>query len=280
MRQETRTIRRDPALGVEVCRLEGLAQPFPKHFHEHYVIGLLEGGARRMLCGAQVWDLTPGDVLLLAPGDSHACTQTDGGVLSYRAFHIPAPVMAAWAEAAGCPAPPVFSRPVVRDGTLSGALCALHQSLLEGSAGQQAGPVPPALSLLLCRYGRSSPQPSPACPREVALACAYLEEHCRERVTLDQLCHHVGLSKSTLLRSFARAKGLTPYRYLETLRINEARRLLAQGVPPAEAAVQTGFSDQSHFSNFFRSFLGLAPGLYRASFLGCASTEGGARLEK
>ena len=94
MRQETRTIRRDPALGVEVCRLEGLAQPFPKHFHEHYVIGLLEGGARRMLCGAQVWDLTPGDVLLLAPGDSHACTQTDGGVLSYRAFHIPAPVMA------------------------------------------------------------------------------------------------------------------------------------------------------------------------------------------
>ena len=243
MRQETRTIRRDLALGVEVCRLEGVAQPYPKHFHEPKVIGLLEGGARRMLCGAQVWDLTPGDVLLLAPGDSHACTQTDGGGLCYRAFHIPAPVMAAWAEAAGCPAPPVFSRPVVRDGTLSGALCALHQSLLEGSAGQQAGPVPPAFSLLLCRYGRSSPQPSPACPREVALACAYLEEHCRERVTLDQLCHHVGLSKSTLLRSFARAKGLTPYRYLETLRINEARRLLAQGVPPAEAAVQTGFSD-------------------------------------
>ena len=100
--------------------------------------------------------------------------------------------------------------------------------------------------------GTGSFSSSPACPREVALACAYLEEHCRERVTLDQLCHHVGLSKSTLLRSFARAKGLTPYRYLETLRINEARRLLAQGVPPAEAAVQTGFSDQSHFSNFFR----------------------------
>ena len=43
--------------------------------------------------------------------------------------------------------------------------------------------------------------------------------------------------------------------------------LLEQGVPPIEAALQTGFSDQSHFTNYFNRFIGLAPGIYRDIFL-------------
>ena len=61
-------------------------------------------------------------------------------------------------------------------------------------------------------------------------------------------------------------KGVTPYRYLETIRINEAKKLLSEGVPPVEAAIRTGFSDQSHFTNYFNQFIGLAPGTYREIF--------------
>ena len=74
------------------------------------------------------------------------------------------------------------------------------------------------------------------------------------------------MSKSTLLRAFTKAKGVTPYRYLENIRIGAARKLLEQGRLPAEAALQTGFSDQSHFTNYFSRFIGLAPGLYREIF--------------
>ena len=31
--------------------------------------------------------------------------------------------------------------------------------------------------------------------------------------------------------------------------------------------MRTGFSDQSHFTNYFNSFIGLAPGAYREIFL-------------
>ena len=68
------------------------------------------------------------------------------------------------------------------------------------------------------------------------------------------------------LRAFAREKGVTPYNYLESLRIGEAKKLLEQGVPPAEAALRTGFSDQSHFTNYFSRFIGLSPGAYREIF--------------
>lgn len=86
-------------------------------------------------------------------------------------------------------------------------------------------------------------------------------------IYLDQTCHLEGLSKSTLLRAFTKSKGVTPYSYLQNIRIGEAKKLLEQGLPPVEAALQTGFSDQSHFTNYFNRYIGLAPGVYREIFL-------------
>ena len=69
-------------------------------------------------------------------------------------------------------------------------------------------------------------------------------------IYLDQICHLEGLSKSTLLRAFTKSKGVTPYSYLQNIRIGEAKKLLEQGLPPVEAALQTGFSDQSQGNLF------------------------------
>ena len=57
-------------------------------------------------------------------------------------------------------------------------------------------------------------------------------------IYLDQICHLEGLSKSTLLRAFTKSKGVTPYSYLQNIRIGEAKKLLEQGLPPVEAALQ------------------------------------------
>lgn len=73
---------------------------------------------------------------------------------------------------------------------------------------------------------------------------------------MEDICAAAHLTKSTLLRAFTREMGITPYRFLENLRINRARAFLEQGDMPAEAAVKAGFSDQSHFSSFFTMFTG------------------------
>lgn len=46
------------------------------------------------------------------------------------------------------------------------------------------------------------------------------------------------------------------------------------GFSPMEAALQTGFSDQSHFTNYFNRFFGLAPGAYRKIFHEKGSEDG------
>lgn len=75
------------------------------------------------------------------------------------------------------------------------------------------------------------------------------------------------MNKYSLLRSFTRIRGITPYRYLQTVRINEAKKQLERGVKPLDAAIESGFVDQSHLSKFFMEFIGLTPGQYRDIFI-------------
>ena len=97
MRQAARTARYDQALGLEAYSLRAVDRPFPSHFHDHYVIGVVERGTRTLTCGRQRQVIGPGDVLLFNPGDSHACIQADGA-LDYRGLNIPRSTMLALAE--------------------------------------------------------------------------------------------------------------------------------------------------------------------------------------
>ena len=64
MRQAARTARYDQALGLEAYSLRAVDRPFPSHFHDHYVIGVVERGTRTLTCGRQQQVIGPGDVLL------------------------------------------------------------------------------------------------------------------------------------------------------------------------------------------------------------------------
>lgn len=265
MEKPTKRMAADRALQIEAYRFQGLAQPFPLHFHPHYVLGLVERGTRQLTCKGREYPLGPGQLFLLNPGDSHACTQCGDELLDYRSVTLPIEAMQALtADLTGARALPVFPVPVVEDPEAALQLRLLHRLLFQGSsrfAREEA-----LLLLMAGLLERHSPLPPPAepeCRQEVDLACAYMEAHFPERISLEQLCRRVGLSKSTLLRAFTKARGLTPYRYLEAVRVNAAKSLLEQGLSPLEAAMHTGFSDQSHFTNYFTSFIGVSPGTYR-----------------
>lgn len=278
MRKEIKTLVYDEELRLEAYRFEGIGRPFPNHFHDYYVIGFIEKGERRLWYRNREYAIGPGCVLLFNPGDTHACVQTDGGTLDYRGFNIATEIMLDLAEEiTGKRALPGFSPAVLRDEDVSCYLRPLHDLVLNGALefGKEESLLF-MLSLLMRRCGQPFEDCIPECREEIEQACAFMEEHAAERISLDQICRQAGLSKSTLLRAFTKSKGVTPYCYLESLRIGRAKKLLEQGASPMEAALQTGFSDQSHFTNYFTRFIGLTPGAYRDIFLKSdeASREG------
>lgn len=275
MKKETRTVVYDDELRLESYRFEGTQQPFPNHFHEYYVIGFVESGERCLSCKNNEYAIQKGNVLLFNPGDNHACVQNDGGTLDYRGFNISKEVMLDLTEeVTGKRELPGFSENVIFDEEGICYLHPLHEMVMKGLCdfGKEENLLL-LISMLIQRYGQPFENCIPECREEIEKACRFMEQHFAERIYLDQICRYAGLSKSTLLRAFTKSKGVTPYSYLENIRIGEAKKLLEQGFPPIEAALRTGFSDQSHFTNYFNRFIGLSPGVYREIFLAKSSGE-------
>ena len=88
------------------------------------------------------------------------------------------------------------------------------------------------ISILIQQYEQPFESCIPECPAEIEKACAFMEQHFAEHICLEQICRCAGLSKSTLLRAFTKSEGVTPYSYLENIRIVRAKKLLEQGAPP------------------------------------------------
>lgn len=265
--EEHRGVYRDEDLGIELTWFRGLSLSFPAHFHDYYVVGVTEGGVRQMTCGGRTYRIGPGDVNLFHPGENHDCVQSEGA-LDYRSIHIPKDVMARrMEERTGSPGLPRFSRNLIRDPEVADRVRAVHTLALQGAdAFEKEEQLLLLLAMLLERYGGSVPEQPPEENTAMEDVCAFLRTHYQEKLRLEDLCAWAGMSKSTLLRAFTRAKGITPYRYLETLRVNAAKALLAEGVRPGEAALRVGFADQSHFTNQFVRYIGVTPGAYRAIF--------------
>ena len=69
-----------------------------------------------------------------------------------------------------------------------------------------------------------------------------------------------GLSRFHFGRIFKRQVGLSPARFVEHARIEQAKRLIADGrMPLAGVAQAVGFADQSHFTRRFRAQEGCTP---------------------
>jgi AraC-like DNA-binding protein len=83
-------------------------------------------------------------------------------------------------------------------------------------------------------------------------------------VTVGELARNCGMSPSQFTRRFKGVMGLAPAQYLQNLRVNGARRLIASGASLAEAAHAMGFADQAHMQRAFKLRHAMTPGSYAA----------------
>ncbi|MFW5437368.1 AraC family ligand binding domain-containing protein [Paenibacillus apiarius] len=276
MPNDKRTVSYDADLQIEAYWFEGIMQKFPNHFHDYYVIGFIEAGQRYLLCKDQEYIINPGDIIIFNPGDVHSCEQIDGKTLDYRCINIQPEIMKKTAlEITGRKFFPNFSQAVLYRSELASSLQELHHMICEGETDFIKEELYLFLiSQLIQEYADSITDPFAQEPTsEFKPVCDYMEANFAKVITLDELSRLANMSKYHFLRSFTRQKGISPYSYLETIRIGNSKKLLEQGIPPVEAAFRTGFSDQSHFSNFFKKFIGLTPRQYMRIFLSESSIE-------
>jgi len=239
---------------------------FPRHAHDQFGIGLVAFGAQRSWSGIGQVDAGAGDMIAVNPGEIHDGAPVGDCVRGWRMLYLDPAVMAEQMADEGGQDRIEIIRPVMRDPVLAARFEQLFERLtacVPDCLAVEQGLVG-ALMHLLRRHGAGGARvDGPAPP--VAKALRRLDDAPEAPVSLAELATLAGVSRFQLLRGFARDIGVTPHAYLMQRRVRLARRLLANGYAPAEAAIEAGFADQSHLTRAFVRQFGVTPGRYRAA---------------
>jgi len=265
---EWSTLRHDAELRLDMLQASFKTCAFARHWHDYYVIGLVEAGAQSFWCRNTTYTTPPGGLILLNPGDPHTGQAAIAAGFTYRALYPTLDHMAqAMAEYGRSGQLPRFPALRIDNAPLGEAVRALQRAISgDHPAIERESRWLALLTALIRQYGADRLR-LPAAgnePRAVAAVRASIEANYAERVTLAALADTVGLSPFHLVRVFQRAVGMPPHVYLESVRIRHAQRLLVSGLPLAEIAYATGFSSQSHFTSRFRLIIGVTPGVFRS----------------
>lgn len=122
------------------------------------------------------------------------------------------------------------------------------------------------LFLLLFRYHRAMAEEAPIRQNNrlemVKSAIAYIRRAYTWDITVDDICRHVGFSKYYVCHAFKEITGQTIVSYINFLRCNHARSLLAMGrFNIGQCAEQSGFHNLSYFSKTYKKQMGVLPSI-------------------
>ena len=96
----------------------------------------------------------------------------------------------------------------------------------------------------------------------------FMEQHYAQKLSIDALASEHNMTPRTMMRRFKQACGVTPLQYLQSLRLEQARKFLETRPWSLEKIVNIiGYEDISSFTRLFKRHTGLAPSQYRSKFM-------------
>lgn len=100
----------------------------------------------------------------------------------------------------------------------------------------------------------------------VESAVAVIQEEFPYLAGLDELAERLEVSKVHLIRTFTKAVGISPGKYLTRVRVEYAKLLLGdEGVSITYVAEASGFANANYFAKVFRRETGMSPSEYLES---------------
>ncbi len=271
------------SVAVDVGNIELMHAKFhrrgvPPHLHNEYSIGVsLRGGLAFDHRGSK-HSAPTGVISCINPGEVHNAYAARGEEWAFVSLLIPPELVREILSQLDCALElPDVPQRVIADPNMAGQLIALH-GRLEASADllERQSACTLVLAEFFRRYSTVRCIRAPIrTERDPARRARELLHECyAERLPLARLAAHAGLSPYYFLRMFRAAVGMTPHLYLNQIRVNEAKRKLARGLPAAETALMCGFCDQSHMARQFRRAACMTPGQYQNAFAGRTESSG------
>jgi len=230
-----------------------------------YALGLTIGDVQGFRYRGASEHSVPGHVFVLHPDEVHDGRAGTSAGLRYKALYIePRLIQDALGE--GASPLPLVREAVSRNGLLAAAIMPALENLDLPIEDLQRDQIALELAHALAAVDASVTRKAFSVHhrRAVNSAREYLDGHFRTAVTSLELEAATGMTRYAIARHFRACLGTSPYRYLLIRRLDRVRARIRDGVPLVDAALQSGFADQSHMTRHFRKTYGLSPGRWAA----------------
>jgi AraC family transcriptional regulator of adaptative response/methylated-DNA-[protein]-cysteine methyltransferase len=100
--------------------------------------------------------------------------------------------------------------------------------------------------------------------QRIATAIRYIEENFERQPGLDEVAAALGLSPFHFQRLFTRFAGISPKRFLQSVTVDHAKRLLAESRSVLDAAYESGLSGPGRLHDLFVAVEAVTPGEFKA----------------
>jgi len=255
---------------------------FEPHAHEFAELVIVTGGKCLHVLGNDSWEITAGDVFVIAGQREHEYrdlvdlrlvnilyqpNQLKMGLLdlpSVAGYHALFTLEPAWRN----------KQPTKGRLHLNGKELAQATELIDRLEGELKSREPgfgfmatacfmQIIGMLSRCYGRS-PSPDGKALLRIGEALSHLERNIHREVNLEELASIAHMSRRSFLRVFQSATGTSPLAWVIEQRINRACNLLRHtDRRVTEIAFDVGFNDSNYFTRQFTKATGFSPRSYR-----------------
>lgn len=244
--------------------------PFSLHRHDTYAVGVTLSGIQSFFYRGTWHQARRGQIHVLFPDELHdGAAGTEDG-FGYRIAYIDPWLLQ---QAMGGRGLPFVRNPVqTPNAAWHSFLSTLWQPEICDDEILRAEFAAEAVDCLDAAAGRCTEGSGPIAIRGLNRA--------REAIADDPVCGLdvaelellADMDRWSLARGFRRAFGTSPSRYRTMRQLELVRAGIEAGIPLAQAAVDAGFSDQSHMTRRFRDAFGMSPRQWKMANL-CARLD-------
>lgn len=212
MIKEERKIVYDEELQIEAVSFNGVHQPFTKHIHDYYVIGIMKKGNRKFTCNSKNYNIQTNNILLINPNDYHECVDIGKNSLGYEAIHITKEIMSNLAnEIFKSKDSVIFDKNVITDDTLLKEFEILTNLVISNDKTLEKQELFYIVLKELLENYATFKTINKNIILKIKEVCDYIENNYMDNITLDKLAQIGATSKYHLISLFTKEKGITPY---------------------------------------------------------------------
>lgn len=253
-------VQKGPIAGVHAVQMLS-ARAFDKHWHDTFGFGLMDEGGQVSASGRGQVQALAGQIITTNPGEVHDGVPIQQHARSWRMVYVTPQLLAEMVGQTDVE----FTRPVLDDAMLYRVFDTLFRHwnamTMAGERDMLEELLTQASGLLVRHYGRQPLVDERYTSFGQVREC--LLDQLDSPPTLTALAELAGLSRYQLVRQFSRVHGLPPFAWLQQHRVRYAQALIAKGTSLSDAALNSGFSDQSHLTRAFARYLGFTPGTWQ-----------------